>query len=141
MVWRISNRERGILRLIFGHRQFITFALLGGVSTAIDFGVFKLLYLALPMAATVCQAISYTSGAVVSFFLHQNVTFRDANQPSVLREVGPFVVINLLTLGLSVVGIHYLLLTGIATVWAKLVVTVLTGLINYLGFKFFVFRG
>jgi len=140
-VLRISSRKHGVRWLILGHRQFITFALLGGVSTGVDFSVFKALYFLTPLGAPAAQAISYTAGAIVSFLLHQNVTFRSAEHPGILREVGPFAVINLALLGLSVVGIHYLLLTGIATFWAKLLVTALTGLIGYFVMKRMVFRG
>ena len=103
--------------------------------------MFKALYFLTPAGAMIAQAISYTAGAVVSFLLHHHVTFRSAEHPGILREAGPFAAVSLALLGISVGGIHYLLLWGVHTFWAKLLVTAATGLIGYFVMKRMVFRG
>jgi len=106
----------------------------------VDFGVFKLLYLLTPLTAPFCQAVSYTVGVICSFVLNRNVTFRDGNRPGLASEMGRFLVVNLISLGASVLGIHLLVSADMHTTLAKGLITVLTAVINYFGYKVFVFR-
>ncbi|MCL2562607.1 MAG: GtrA family protein [Oscillospiraceae bacterium] len=129
-----------IIQLIRDYKRVIIYAIVGGVNTGVDFGVFHLLYLFTPISAAFSQAVSYTAGVACSFVLNRNVTFRDGNHPGLAQEAGRFVVVNLISLGVSVLGIHLLVLAGLHTTVAKVLITVLTAGINYFGYKIFVFR-
>ena len=137
MVFFIFSR---ILQLIRGHQRPLLYILVGGINTGVDFSVFHLLYFFTPLLAPVCQAISYTAGISNSFILNRSLTFRDGIKIGLTREAGRFLLVNLISLLTGVVGIHLLLTIGLPTVLAKVLITVVTAVINYFGYKWFVFQ-
>ena len=129
-----------IQQLIRGHQRPLLYILVGGINTGVDFGVFHLFYLFTPLLAPFCQAISYTAGITTSFVLNRSLTFRDGIKIGLTREAGRFLLVNVVSLLAGVVGIHLLLLTGLPTFLAKTAITVVTAVINYFGYKWFVFQ-
>jgi len=117
------------------------FTTVGGINTGVDFAVFKVIYLFTPLPAPFCQAVSYTAGVICSFVLNRNITFRDGVRTNFSSEMGWFVAVNAFSLTTSVVGMYLMTeWADMSTLLAKVLVTALTGVINYFGFKMFVFR-
>ena len=129
-----------IKELIKKYRRFIVFALIGGINTAVDFLVFKLAGAITPLAVEYCQALGYTAGIVCSFMLNKNITFRDSEKGKTPFKFLRFIIVNLVSLGVSMHGIKFLVASGMGENIAKVIILCVTMLINYIGYKIFVFR-
>lgn len=137
--------------------QFLKFALVGVLNTVVDFLVFQLLNLTLGWTY-LAQVIGYSAGVLNSYFCNSRWTFRKEHQRSA-REAAAFVVVNLVSLGVSL-GVLWLCRNpfGITDAWvagwipawlggfvkgdtiAKLIATPCAILVNFIGNKLFVFR-
>ena len=116
--------------------------MVGGINTLVDMGIFSLIYYvflggnealyALPFAA------GYLCGVACSFVLNKLVTFRDKG--SAKRQWLPFLLINLVTLGIGQGTMALLRLAGITGLLAKLITVPVTLVINFLGSRLIVFR-
>ena len=122
------------------HKRPIIYMIVGGINTAVDFMVFNLLYLFSPLAPAICNVISYISGILCSFLLNRGVTFKDGANQKMPKQVLRFLVVNGLSLGIGTLGVHFLYLAGLNATLAKGMITVLTAIINYFGYKLFVFE-
>lgn len=138
--------------------QLACFCVVGGINTLVDTGIFSLIYYvflgvsealysiplvisyfggnealyALPFAA------GYLCGVACSFVLNKLVTFRDKG--SAKRQWLPFLLINLVTLGIGQGAMALLRLAGITGLLAKLITVPVTLVINFLGSRLIVFR-
>ena len=122
--------------------QLACFCVVGGINTLVDMGIFSLIYYVflggnealygLPFAA------GYLCGVACSFVLNKLVTFRDKG--SAKRQWLPFLLINLVTLGIGQGAMALLRLAGITGVLAKLITVPVTLVINFLGSRLIVFR-
>lgn len=138
-------------------RQMAKFAVVGILNTIVDFAVFQALNLTLGWVYA-AQVIGYTFGVLNSYLWNSNWTFR-AQRTRSFREVALFLLVNLLSLGVSL-GMIWLLreAVGITNEWVarwmpvglagfvkgdticKLIATVFAIAVNYLGNRWFVFR-
>lgn len=136
----LFHKTGAFLRKLFLKcKRFILFALVGGINTAVDYGVFTLVSL-LHAPSWLGQAAGYTAGTICSFLLNRKITFRDG-EGKLLRQALVFVLVNLVSLGVSSALIALLTNTlGINRYIAKIFVTVLTMLMNYFGYKLLVFK-
>ncbi|WP_233181557.1 GtrA family protein [Paenibacillus sonchi] len=126
-----------------GFIQFLKFNAVGVLNTLIDFAIFTLLH-SLGMMNAPAQIISYSAGTANSFIWNKKVTFRDQDRGSKesfdRMQLVRFIVLNLVVLGISVLLMH--LLTGrfgIQVLVAKVLVTVVTVVINFFGSRKWVF--
>jgi putative flippase GtrA len=116
------------------------------VNTAVDFAVFQLLLLLGLQNINVAQAISYSCGVVNSFFLNTRWTFQSRGE-SAKRAFWPFILVNLLSLGVSLglINLAYALLKisdpSVENWVAKGIATVGAMLVNFIGNKLLVFKG
>ena len=138
---RGRGAESYFTRKLTRYHQIIVFALVGVFNTGVDFGLFSLLRYTQPqLGEELAQAAGYTAGLVCSFFLNKYVTFQ--NRTSGFRQTLLFILCNAATLSISVGAIalfHGML--GLQEHLAKLfLVTPLTMTINFLSYKFIVFR-
>ena len=126
--------------LILKYKQFILYAIVGVINTLVDLGVYSLV-LFLSGIPTLSQIVGYASGILCSFCLNRGVTFKEENGGSPLLQFLRFLLVNGVTLGISVLGIRFLTehwtMSGYL---AKLPITVVTFVVNYLGYKILVFR-
>lgn len=120
--------------------QLVKFGLVGVANTLIDFGVFILLHGYLNVFYALAQVISYSCGMTNSYFLNKFWTFQ--SQKAIrLEEVVKFVVVNLLSLGVSLVLLYLVRGRGNWGVTeSKVLATSGSLLVNFLGNKFWVFR-
>ncbi|MDD4716126.1 MAG: GtrA family protein [Oscillospiraceae bacterium] len=127
-------------KIIQKYRRVILYYLVGFVNTAADFLVYSLM-LYLTRQAVLSQGIGYFSGLACSFYLNRGITFRDRQEGSAGRQLFSFLLINLISLSIGMLGISYLTKhIQISPLLAKLPVTFVTSIVNYLGYKLLVFR-
>lgn len=137
--------------------QIIKFAIVGVLNTLVDFAVFQALNLLLGWVY-VAQVIGYTCGIINSYVWNSNWTFREQRTRS-FREIALFILVNLLSLGVSL-GVIWLCrdVFGITNEWVaswmpaalngflkgdtvdKLIATCFAIVVNYVGNRLFVFN-
>lgn len=128
--------------LIARHRhsiaEFSKFTLVGLVNTGVDVAIFFLLtWIGTPYVAA--QVVSYSCGAANSYLLNKAWTFRSSGTS--YTEIVRFMVVNLLSLGISIVVLTLLHTTaGLGLTTAKAGATVCALAANFLGNKLWVFR-
>ncbi|MFL0571662.1 GtrA family protein [Priestia megaterium] len=118
--------------------SFIKFALVGVVNTLIDFVVYALLT-TIGVNYILAQWVSYSAGILNSYVMNRKWTF-ERKEKSSRREVISFVIVNLITLSLT----SFLLTVlynkwGISLLISKLLITIVSVGINFIGTKLFVF--
>lgn len=118
-------------------KEVLRFGIVGGINTAVDFGVF-FLSIATGVPRVGAQVLGYTAGVINSFVWNKHFTFQD-NEKTSIGKVLRFLIVNLFSLGVSSGAIYYLPLVGIAVGIAKVIVTILTLVINFVGYRLFVF--
>lgn len=133
--------------LIRKNREFLLYALVGIGTIMADVGLYTLfvdrvgLFLA--------NAIGWTGAVLFAFFTNKYIVFRTGGEgfKSLLREFLMFVSVRLVSLLLEVHGVPYLVhrglnqpIRGITGGMAKLVITILVIIINYVFAKFLIFR-
>lgn len=138
--------------------QLACFCVVGGINTLVDTGIFSLIYYvflgvsealySIPLVISYFSgnealyplpfAVGYLCGVACSFVLNKLVTFRDKG--SAKRQWLPFLLINLVTLGIGQGTMALLRLAGITGILAKLITVPVTLVINFLGSRLIVFR-
>lgn len=138
--------------------QLACFCVVGGINTLVDTGIFSLIYYvflgvsealySIPLVISYFSgnealyplpfAAGYLCGVACSFVLNKLVTFRDKG--SAKRQWLPFLLINLVTLGIGQGAMALLRLAGITGLLAKLITVPVTLVINFLGSRLIVFR-
>ncbi len=122
--------------------QIVKFGFVGGINTAVDWGIYWLLTRSIPyMAVTpvVAKAISYTIGIINSFIWNKNFTFRVKQ-----AQAGTFILffaINLIAIGINsavmAFGLHALHLTEF---FSLILATLFTLIWNFLTSKYLIFK-
>jgi putative flippase GtrA len=112
----------------------------GCVNTIVDFGTFTLLNVFTPIPLALCQAGGYTAGVISSFVLNRNVTFKDGKNTGIFSQLWRFICVNGVSLLVSTFGIQWLTVLGLNEYIAKVIILVITTLINYVGYKLLVFK-
>lgn len=143
-----SNSEeltnRSLSSLYYKYRHLIRFAIVGVINTGVDFGVFSFLKGILQVNSLISQVIGYSAGFINSFLLNKLWTFEGGKSKSQIGtkiELYRFTIVNLASLSLSLLGLRYMEIDlKINTYVAKVIVTAFVQLVNYLGYKLWVFR-
>ena len=120
--------------------QLIKFGMVGVMNTLVDFIVYQVLvYFGLHYAAAQC--ISYSCGLLNSYFFNSRWTFKETKKYT-KQEFARFILVNLISLGISVLLLRlcYEVLGITSDLVAKLIVTALVMVINFIGNKLFVFK-
>ena len=118
--------------------EFFKFALVGLLNTGVDVAIFFLLTW-LGVFYVAAQVVSYSCGAANSYLLNKVWTFRSCGLS--YAEIVRFAVVNLASLGISLVSLSLLHdRAGLALAAAKGVATVCALAANFLGNKLWVFR-
>lgn len=116
-------------------REIMTFLVVGGLSAAVDGGLFLVLSW-LGVFPVLASAISFMSAFAVNYGGNRRLVFRAAGGGSLWRYI-TLVVVNLgLSAGLVALGI----LVGLSPVAAKVVSIVVIAAVNYVVMRAWVFR-
>ncbi len=113
----------------------ILFGAIGCGNTLVDWGVYSLLY-RFTAVLWLSQTVGYTAGLVNSYLLNRNLTFRDSrgevNAPQLLR----FVLVNLVTLGVSLLGLYLMVdWRGLNPYLSKLLTIAVVWPMNFIGYR------
>lgn len=125
--------------LIHRFSRFFSFTAVGAVNSLVDFSVYTALTTT-GLRPGLCQAAGYCAGMVMSFILNRGVTFRRGTTTTLGRQIPRFLAVNAVSLVVSTLLVE--LLTGPAglhQIIAKIPVIAVTALVNYFGYKLFVF--
>ena len=126
--------------LVAKYRRVIAFGLVGVMNTLVDYVVFVLLTVLSQLPVGVCQAIGYSAGIVNSFVMNKQIAFKKGTTTDLKTQIVRFIVVNGVSLLFSVLAIDWIVSLGVNEQLAKLPVTAATMVINYLGYKLFVFK-
>lgn len=143
-------------KLIKQYEDFLKFGIVGVMNTLVDFAVYTLLYL-LGVPYRIAQCFSYAAGTLNSYILNKKWTFAsDRTDKAEEAAVAPiagigrridmaqalrFLIVNLVSLGVSLVLLGFLKeRLDMNAIIAKVLVTVVTTLLNFAGSKLWVFR-
>ncbi|MTT31884.1 GtrA family protein [Terrilactibacillus sp. BCM23-1] len=120
--------------------SMIKFGIVGCLNTLIDFIVFALLT-ALGLPYVISQCISYGAGVLNSYVLNRSWTFEQKNQTNKTQEFVKFVLINMITLliTLSLLAYFYQVI-GLPQLVSKAMATIIGVAINFIGSRFWVFK-
>lgn len=112
--------------------EFLRFLMVGGVQTALSYGLFLLLNLVLPYA--IAYSIAFGCGIIISYFLNVRFVFREkVSLASFLKFPLVYVVQYLLGLALLWLLVDRL---GILPAWAMLAVIAITVPVTFLTSRF-----
>ena len=125
--------------LFLRYKRVILFGLVGCVNTLVDFAFFTFCNELLALPLQLCQVVGYCCGILCSFLLNRNVTFRDGER-NLGMQLSLFLLVNLVTLGISVGSISLLVHAGLWEYVAKALVTGIVMICNYFGYKIIAFR-
>lgn len=131
----------GQINLLSRYRSYWRFALVGCSNTAVDFGIFALLHAAFQLNYILCQVAAFAAGILNSFVLNKVWTFESKTAHlDTSVQLFKFVVVNLVSLGVSLLGLTYLKGTLAVNIYlAKVTITIVTQAINYSGYRWWVF--
>lgn len=134
-------------KLLEKYREFIAYACFGAGTVAVDVGLYSLTVelIGIRMA----NAVGWCGAVLFAFFTNKYFVFRTGRRGvgAFWREFVEFVAGRLLSLAVEVVGVDALVkrgldrpILGVTGGVAKVVITVVVILLNYLLSKFIVFR-
>ena len=122
-------------------KSLLRFGVVGCSNTLVDFGVFTILRAILDIYYLWCQVIGYSAGVLNSFIFNKIWTFESkTSRFQTSMQFGRFIFVNLVSLGVSLLGLR--LLSGywqVNVYLSKVVVTILAQIVNYSGYRFWVF--
>lgn len=120
--------------------QFIKFNLVGIINTIITFIIFTILNKGFNIEHKVSESIGYTFGLINSYFMNKIWTFGKKQNYKPL-EVIKFILINMIALGGTLLILDTTKnILKIDVLWGKLFGYCFSVPVNFLGFKYWVFR-
>ncbi|HEY5588992.1 MAG TPA: GtrA family protein [Candidatus Paceibacterota bacterium] len=125
------------------YKNIIRFGCVGCLNTMFDFGIFSLLNSLFGINYIISQIISYSSGTINSYILNKFWTFNDTKtNKKTTKEIVQFIVVNTASLGVSLIGLSILMKNNSMNPFiAKIIAMVLAQVVNFLGYRFWVFGG
>lgn len=118
------------------------FSTTGVLNTIIDFLVFTLCQSVVGLYYNVSQIIGYSCGVINSFVFNKKWTFQyDNPDKNIVREVIQFVLVNVLSLFVTVVLMKFLIDSFNFNVYvSKVVITLAAQVVNFVSYKLWVFN-
>jgi putative flippase GtrA len=108
--------------------------MVGVVNTLVDFSVSSLCHYAAGLPEEIATPLGYVCGIICSYVLNGRFTFRAKG------SVWKFILVNGVSLLISVGITHVLTVVGVEYVIAKALTIIVTTVINYAGYKLLVFK-
>ncbi|WP_333859534.1 GtrA family protein [Clostridium sp.] len=121
-------------------KHITKFSCVGGLNTTVDFILFCVLNSIFGVNYIISQIVSYSGGTLNSYILNKFWTFNDTKvKKKTLKEVIQFITVNLASLAISLIVLSILMNNSMNSFLAKIISTLLVQIINFLGYKFWVF--
>jgi putative flippase GtrA len=122
----------------FARRKHLTtlikYGIVGVINTLVDFSVSSLCHYVIGLSAELATASGYICGIVCSYILNGRFTFRTKG------SIWKFLLVNGVSLALSVGLTHLLASIGLEYAIAKALTIIVTTTVNYIGYKLLVFK-
>jgi putative flippase GtrA len=112
------------------------FLVVGGVATVVDVGLFNVLHVLLALDPVLSKALSTSVAAVVAYVGNRSWSFDAGSDQAVGRQVVPYVVVTVVSLGISLVPVYVAREIGLQGVVAMNVAANLVGLGLATAFRF-----
>lgn len=122
-------------------KHITRFGCVGCINTMFDFGIFCISNSSFGVNYVISQILSYSSGTLNSYLFNKFWTFNDAKTSKKgAKEITQFIVVNCASLGISLIGLSILMNdNSMNSIIAKIISMVLAQVVNFLGYKFWVF--
>ncbi|HSV43419.1 MAG TPA: GtrA family protein [Candidatus Bathyarchaeia archaeon] len=118
-------------------KEQIRFLLAGTVVNATDYGIYLFLIHFLSFGAA--KGISFTCAGIVGYVINKYWTFKHG--PASYAEVGRYVFINFLALGVNVLTNQFILAMRPGAVFLALIgASIVAGVLTFICFKWWVFK-
>ena len=118
-------------------RHFILYAIIGTVSTGVEFGIYALLCNVMPYVWA--NVIGFHTGIVCSFLLNRSYNFKKTDNP-VMRFTA-FYIIQLVCLGLNTLSLYLFVDLGHwSPIIGKCFATAITAILPFFLNKYYTFR-
>lgn len=127
----INNLKKEVTRLV-------KFNIVGVMNTSIDFIVFYILTTFVSFSVVPAQIIAYSMGVINSYFMNRYWTFNVKGGHN-KKQFLLFILVNLVALSVSTILIYLLVKVIEQVMIAKIIVTLIVMIINYLGQKYMIF--
>ncbi len=123
------------------YRHIIRFGCVGCLNTLFDFAIFSLLNSVFGIYYVISQIVSYSTGTLNSFIFNKFWTFDNKKtNKKTTKEMIQFIVVNSASLGISLIGLKILMRdNSVNPFFAKINSMVLAQVVNFLGYRFWVF--
>jgi len=128
-----------LVELIERYHRMLTYGFMGVINTAVDFIVFTLLYRLAGVSIEISQAAGFLCGSANGYLINSTVTFSEGNgrtKGQFFQYVGVDVILTLC----SSFYMGWMEDSRLPVMVTKLIVTVATGILHYIIYKFLVFR-
>ena len=118
------------------------FSIIGIMNTLIDFVVFTIFHSFFGINYTISQIAGYSFGVVNSFIFNKNWTFEHKNaNKKTIHEFLKFIIINLISLIITIICMKFLIKSFAINVYiAKIIVTLIAQITNFIAYKLWVFN-
>jgi putative flippase GtrA len=133
----MSGSARGLVRAVAGHNM-TRFAVVGGIGFVTDIGLLWLLHGVAHLWLSLATALAYLVAFAVSFVLSREWVFPDAGD--MRRQVYRYCWLVAGVLLMTVLGVKALVLLGVQYLVAKVLVSGVVAVINYVVSRWWVFR-
>lgn len=122
-------------------KHITRFGCVGCLNTMLDFGVFSLLNSLFGVNYIISQILSYSSGTLNSYLFNKFWTFNDTRtNKKTTKEMIQFIVVNSASLGVSLISLSILMNnSSINSLFAKIISMIFAQVVNFLGYRFWVF--
>ncbi|SKA95179.1 Putative flippase GtrA (transmembrane translocase of bactoprenol-linked glucose) [Caloramator quimbayensis] len=121
------------------YKKIFRFSLVGVINTLVDFAFFSILN-GFTINKMLCQFAGYSMGTVNSFIMNKLWTFEDRKKFKIKAQIIKFAVVNIVSLLISMFFINFFYsILGINVYVSKVLVTLITQLINFAGYRYWVF--
>lgn len=118
----------------------VKYAFVGGLNTGVDFAVFCILVYGVSMGLIWAQVIAYSTGLINSYLLNRKWTFQAQGRHN-MGELIRFIIINILSFGTATALLLGLEQWGMESAWAKIGSIGCSLIVNYIGYRLWVFAG
>lgn len=128
--------------LIKKYKRLIRFSIVGLINTIVDFTIFIFLNKFFGLYFIFSQILGYAGGVINSFILNKIWTFKDKGiNEKTPKQFAKFMIINLVSLSSTLIGMNiFVNYLNISVVVSKIMVTFISQIINYMGYKLCVFN-
>ncbi len=129
-----------IRELCTKYREIIRYLIVGVLTTAVSYLVYYLCLYGFSFSWVASQVLSWAGAVAFAFFVNRRFVFGETGREGIFAEACKFVGMRLASLGVETFLLWVLIdLLGMGEGLAKLPVSVLTVLVNYLASRLFIF--